>query len=123
MSAWRKQSRRWGYLPLARASLAVGRGEPVSPGVGRPCSVGIWSERVEAVGGGRSHYLDACGRLGKRDERTRKALRCISRSLVSARAVHHRGSRWRRPAAGRGGYTDRSFVQNKHERTLEMVNG
>ncbi len=70
---------------------------------GWPCSVGIWSERVEALGGGRSHYLDACGRLGRRDERTQQALRCIPRSLVSAPAVHHRGSRWRRPAAGWGG--------------------
>ena len=69
---------------------------------GWPCSVGTWSERVEALGGGRSHYLDACGRLGRRDERTRQALRCTSRSLVSAPAVHHRGSRWRRPAAGWG---------------------
>ena len=59
----------------------------------RPCSVGIRSERVEAGGGGRSYNLDACGRLGRRDERTRQALRCTSRSLVSARAVHHRGSR------------------------------
>ena len=62
ISGWRKQSRRWGRWALAR-------GEPVWPGVERPCSVGIWSERVEAVGGGWSHYLDACGRLGRRDER------------------------------------------------------
>ncbi|MFL5695960.1 MAG: hypothetical protein ACJ797_02510 [Ktedonobacteraceae bacterium] len=37
--------------------------------VGRPCSVGIRSERVEAGGGGSSYDLDSCGRLGKRDER------------------------------------------------------
>src|SRR5260370_13842953 len=39
--------------------------------VGRPCSVGIRSERVEAVEGAKGVYdLDSCGRLGRRDERT-----------------------------------------------------
>jgi hypothetical protein len=38
---------------------------------GRPCSVGIRSERVEAVGTKGVYYLDSCGRLGRRDERTR----------------------------------------------------
>jgi hypothetical protein len=68
---------------------------------GRPCSVGIRSERVEAVEGaaGRTTWT-CCGRLGRRDERTWQALRCIPRSLVSAPAVHHSMSRWRRPAAG-----------------------
>ena len=64
--------------------------------------MGIRSERVEA-GGSRAYDLDTCGRLGRRDERARKALRYIPRSLVSAPAVHHRMSRWRRPAAGWGG--------------------
>jgi hypothetical protein len=60
---------------------------------------GIWSERVEAWGGGRSYDLDTCGRLGRRDERTQGVLQYISRSLVSALAVFHSVSRWRRPAA------------------------
>ncbi len=34
-----------------------------------PCSVGIRSERVEAVGAKGVYYLDSCGRLGRRDER------------------------------------------------------
>ena len=65
--------------------------------------MGIRRERVEASGGGGLYDLDACGRLGRRDERTEQALRYISRSLVSAPAVHHSVSRWRRPAAGSGG--------------------
>jgi hypothetical protein len=62
----------------------------------------LWASGVSESrhGGGRSFYLDACGRLGRRDERTQQALRCISRALVSAPAVDHRVSRWRRPAAG-----------------------
>ena len=36
-----------------------------------PCSVGIRSERVEAVGAKGAYYLDSCGRFGRRDERTR----------------------------------------------------
>jgi len=51
-------------------------------------------------GGGRAYDLDACGRLGRRDERARQALQYIPRSLVSAPAVHHSVSRWRRSAAG-----------------------
>src|SRR6266581_1013786 len=57
-------------------------------------------------GGGRAYYLDACGRLGRRDERARQVLQSIPRSLVSASAVHHRVSRWRRPAAGWAGRID-----------------
>src|SRR5437899_10309543 len=83
--------------------LALGGTEQVWSPVGRPCSVGILSERVEAWGAAGSYYLDTCGRLGRRDERARKALRYIPHSLVSAPAVHHRVSRWRRPAAGWGG--------------------
>jgi hypothetical protein len=67
----------------------------------------LWASGVSELrhwGGGRSYYLDACGRLERRDERTQVALRCISRSLVSAPAVHHRVSRWRRPAAGWSGH-------------------
>ncbi len=66
----------------------------------------LWASGVSESrhwGGGRSYYLDTCGRLGRRDERARKALRYIPRSLVSAPAVHHSVSRWRRPAAGWGG--------------------
>ena len=37
-----------------------------------PCSVGIRSERVEAVGAKGVYYLDSCGRLGRRDERTQE---------------------------------------------------
>src|SRR6266516_6428021 len=66
----------------------------------------LWASLVSELrhwGGGWSYDLDACGRLGRRDERTQVALRCISRSLVSATAVYHRASRWRRPTAGRCG--------------------
>src|SRR2546421_10522447 len=74
------------------------------------------------MGGGRAYYLDTCGRLGRRDERARKALRYTPRSLVSAPAVHHRVSRWRRPAAGWG---SRSLILcvagQTEERTLEVV--
>src|SRR5947209_13886392 len=101
---------------------ALGRTGTVESRAGRPCSVGIWSERVEAVGGGRAYDLDTCGRLGRRDERARKALRYTPRSLVSAPAVHHRVSRWRRPAAGWG---SRSLILcvagQTEERTLEVV--
>ena len=31
--------------------------------------MGTWSERVEAAGAKGAFYLDACGRLGRRDER------------------------------------------------------
>src|SRR5712692_685808 len=75
---------------------ALAEANPGAPGVERPCSVGTWSERVEATGATGSFYLDACGRLGSRDERAQVALRYTSRSLVSAPAVHHRMSRWRR---------------------------
>src|SRR5579859_998347 len=76
--------------------LALGRSTHGAPGVERPCSAGTWSERVEAVGATGAFYLDACGRLGRRDERARQALQYTPRSLVSAPAVHHRVSRWRR---------------------------
>ena len=85
------------------AFQALGSSEPWWPGGERPCSAGIRSERVEALGGDRAYDLDACGRLGRRDERARMALQYIPRSLVSAPAVDHRASRWRRPAAGWGG--------------------
>jgi hypothetical protein len=58
--------------------------------------VGTWSERVEAAGAKGAFDLDACGKLGRRDERAQVALRYTSRSLVSAPAVHHSVSRWRR---------------------------
>jgi hypothetical protein len=51
---------------------------------------------------GRTTWM-RCGRLSSRDERAQTALRYTPRSLVSARAVHHGVSRWRRPAAGWGG--------------------
>ena len=102
-----------GQFSVGAASSALGSSHSGAslPGERReanPCSLGwrgppLWASGVSESrpwGGGRSHYLDACGRLGRRDERARKALRCISRSLVSAPAVHHRASRWRRPAAG-----------------------
>ena len=53
-------------------------------------------------GGGRPDDLDPGGRLSRRDEPARQALRSIRRSLVSAPAADHRRSRWRWPAAGRG---------------------
>ena len=53
----------------------------------QPCSVCIRSERVEAGGAKGAYDLDACGRLGRRDEQAWQALRYISRSLVSAPAV------------------------------------
>ena len=74
----------------------------VCPGVERPCSVGIRSERVEAVGAaGRTTWMPVVG-LADETSVHEPALRYISRSLVSAPAVHHRASRWRRPAAGWG---------------------
>ena len=84
ISPWRKSRWRW-----AEATHST-------PGVERPRSVGTWSERVEAAGATGAFYLDTCGRLGRRDERAQVALRYTSRSLVSAPAVHHRVSRWRR---------------------------
>src|SRR6266851_363739 len=82
------------------------------------------------MGGGRSYDLDACGRLGRRDERARKALRYIPRSLVSAPAVHHRVSRWRRPAAEWGahinlrrGRTDVSVNLGECQRRTENDRG
>ncbi len=93
---------RWGHLTLAQPSFRRGRSELLWSGVERPYPAGIRSERVEALGGGRAYYLDACGRLGRRDERARQVLQYIPRSLVSAPAVHHSVSRWRRSAAGWG---------------------
>ena len=91
--SWRKGCWRWEGQNLC----GHGRGGPA-----------LWASGVSELrqGGSRAYDLDSCGRLGRRDERARKALRCISRSLVSAPAVHHRVSRWRRPAAGWGGRTD-----------------
>jgi hypothetical protein len=80
-------------LPRASVGLWESRAEG-------PCSAGIRSERVEALGAAGRTSLFACGRLGRRDERARQALQYIPRSLVSAPAVHHRVSRWRRSAAG-----------------------
>ncbi len=85
-----------------------GTGALTDDGVERPCSVGIRSERVEAGGAKGVYDLDACGRLGRRDEQAWEALRYISRSLVSAPAVHHRASRWRR-AFRRVGYVQRAW--------------
>ena len=50
-------------LPWASVGLWESRAE-------WPCSVGIRSERVEAVGAKGAYNLDSCGRLGRRDERT-----------------------------------------------------
>ena len=97
---------RWGHLILAQRGSRRARSELLWSGVERPCSAGIRSERVEALGGGRAYDLDACGRLGRRDERARQVLQSIPRSLVSAPAVHHSVSRWRRPAAGWAGRID-----------------
>jgi hypothetical protein len=94
--------RRCGVNLSWRCTAATGQRRLVGVKGGRACSAGIRSERVEAVGGGRAYDLDACGRLGRRDERARQALQSIPRALVSAPAVHHSVSRWRRPAAGWG---------------------
>lgn len=106
-----------------RTTTSMGQNPIVPSRAGRPYSVGIWSERVEAVEGaaGRTTWT-CCGRLGRRDERTRQALRCISRSLVSARAVHHSLSRWRRPAAGWGGCIELLKNCTDGVRILERVN-
>jgi len=93
-----------GVKPSWRSTEGMSQHRIVDSRAGRPCSVGIRSERVEAGGGGRSYDLDSCGRLGRRDERTRQALRCIPRALVSAPAIHHSMSRWRRSAAGWSGH-------------------
>jgi hypothetical protein len=50
---------------------------------------GVSESRHQGWCGGL-YYLDACGRLGRRDERVQVALQCIPRSLVSAPAVHPR---------------------------------
>jgi hypothetical protein len=53
----------------------------------------LWASGVSELrqeGATGAYDLDACGRRGLRDERAWQALRYISRSLVSARAVHHR---------------------------------
>ena len=96
---------RWGHLTRAQPGLRRVRSELLWSGVERPYSAGIRSERVEALGGGRAYDLDACGRLDRRDERARQVLQYIPRSLVSAPAVHHSVSRWRRSAAGWGSRT------------------
>src|SRR6266567_5221823 len=102
--AWRKQSRREaGISPWRKRGFRRPRGEPGWPGVERPCPAGIWSERVEAGGAtGRTTWMPVVG-LADETSAHEPALRYISRSLVSAKAVHHRASRWRRPAAGWGG--------------------
>ncbi len=43
------------------------------------------------------------------------ALRCIPRSLVSAPAVHHSMSRWRRPAAGWGAAPNCCVAERRSE--------
>ena len=51
----------------------------------------LWASGVSELrqeGAKGAYDLDACGRLSRLDERTQQALRYISRSLVSARAVH-----------------------------------
>src|SRR5258708_21951342 len=106
MCCRRRGPARWGHLTLAQRGSRRARSEVLWSGVERPCSAGIRSERVEALGGGRAYDLDACGRLGRRDERARQVLQYIPRSLVSAPAVHHSVSRWRRPAAGWAGRID-----------------
>ena len=83
----------------------------------------LWASGVSELRqeGAKGVYdLDACGRLGKRDERAWQALRYISRSLVSAPAVHHRASRWRRAfRRGRGSASSGSSDQRDLNRYLE----
>ena len=62
---------------------------PVGQAGKRPASVGIRRERVEAAGAVGPTTWTGSGRLSRRDERPRQALRCIPRSLVSAAAVAH----------------------------------
>ena len=86
--------------------------------------MGIRSERVEAAGAKGVYDLDACGRLASRDERAWDALRYISRSLVSARAVHHRASRWDAPFAGWGKCSERVNACNgEHLASVKRVLG
>ena len=59
-----------GVDPSWRNTEGMSQHRIVEALAGRPFSVGIRSERVEAGGGGRSYDLDSCGRLGRRDERT-----------------------------------------------------
>jgi len=95
-----------GVKPFWRSTAGMGKHRIVGVKGGGPA---LWASGVSESrqwGAKGAFYLDACGRRGLRDERAQEVLRCISRSLVSAPAVHHRASRWRRPAAGWGGRID-----------------
>jgi len=101
-----------------------GRSEPLWSGVERPCSVGIRSERVEALGAADRPTWTPVGGLAdetRRAERARQALRYIPRSLVSAPAVHHSVSRWRRSAAGWGAASICSVATQMSACPLERV--
>ena len=114
--SWRKPHRRWRLSPWRESRWRWAQAHHGAPGVERPCSVGTWSERVEAAGAKEVFYLDACGRLGRRDERAQVALRYTSRSLVSAPAVHHRMSRWRRTFRRWGAQRGFALVAEQTER-------
>ena len=66
----------------------------------------LWASGVSELrhegAAGRTTWMPVVG-LADETSAHEPALRYISRSLVSAPAVHHRASRWRRPAAGWGG--------------------
>ena len=101
------------------------RNETMWPGVERPCSVGIWSERVEARGGGRPFYLDACGRLGRRDETSERGRLC-GVSLV--RSSRRQPSTTECPGGDdlpQGGVVTSicDVAEQMAARTLESVNG
>lgn len=94
---------RWGHLTRAQPGLRRVRSERLGSGVERPYSAGIRSERVEALGAaGRTTWTPVVG-LADETSGRQIALRYTSRSLVSATAVHHRGSRWRRAGRRWGG--------------------
>ncbi len=89
----------------------------------------LWASGVSELrqeGAKGAYDLDACGRLASRDERAWQALRYISRSLVSARAVYHRASRWRRAFRRVGKCSERVSAWNGYnpasvKRVLGMI--
>ena len=87
-----------------------------------PCSVGIRSERVEAVGRkARTTWIVVVG-LADETSVHEPALRYISRSLVSASAVHHSMSWWRRAFRRVGGLHRTAVWRKDGVRILERVN-
>jgi hypothetical protein len=114
---------RWGHLTLAQRGSRRARSELLWSGVERPCSAGIRSERVEAVGAaGRTTWTPVVGLADETSERGRLCSISLVRSSRRQPSTTECPGGDDLPQGGLAASIILSGAQQTQERTLEIVN-